>query len=229
MRSIPGMGTPEKTTCRMACPANDSGKESGRSKVSRAFKTSSILSIREETTGMETKTTESSQDLSQETAKGAPTGAEDGRWKAVNRTMRLNGYAPHALIETLHAVQESFGYLDIEALKYVSEQLKLPRSLVYGAATFYHFFSLKPAGEHTCVVCMGTACYIAGVPKILDAIQQSYNVSPGETTADNKISVLTARCIGSCGLSPAAVFDGEVAGKLTPDAVLDKLGRWVAS
>ncbi|HSW64528.1 MAG TPA: bidirectional hydrogenase complex protein HoxE [Dissulfurispiraceae bacterium] len=178
---------------------------------------------------METKTTESSQELLQSAAKDAPKVAEDGRWKQVNRTMRLNGYAPHALIETLHAVQESFGYLDIEALKYVSEQLKLPRSLVYGAATFYHFFSLKPAGEHTCVVCMGTACYIAGVPKILDAIQQSYSVSPGETTADNKISILTARCIGSCGLSPAAVFDGEVAGKLTPDAVLDKLGRWVVS
>jgi bidirectional [NiFe] hydrogenase diaphorase subunit len=177
---------------------------------------------------METKTTQSSPDLSQSVAKDAAKAAEDGRWKMVNRTMRLNGHAQHALIETLHSVQEAFGYLDIDALKYVSEQLKVPLSLVYGVATFYHFFSLKPAGEHTCVVCMGTACYIAGVPAILEGIQQKYGVGPGETTDDGKISVLSARCIGSCGLAPAIVFDGEVAGKLTTDAVFEKLGRWVA-
>lgn len=177
---------------------------------------------------METKTTESSQELSQSAAKEAPIVAEDGRWKQVNRTMRLNGHSQHALIETLHTVQETFGYLEMDALKYVAEKLRLPLSLVYGVATFYHFFSLKPAGEHTCVVCMGTACYIAGVPAILDGIKEKYGVTPGETTADGKISLLVARCIGSCGLAPAAVFDGDVAGKLKPDAVFEKLGRWVA-
>ncbi|HMK43343.1 MAG TPA: bidirectional hydrogenase complex protein HoxE [Dissulfurispiraceae bacterium] len=165
---------------------------------------------------------------SQSAVKEAGKPAEDGRWKVVNRTMRLNGYSQHALIETLHSVQEAFGYLDMGALKYVAEQLKLPLSLVYGVATFYHFFSLKPAGEHTCVVCTGTACYIAGVPTIIEGIQKKYEVGPGETTSDGKISILTARCLGSCGLAPAVVFDGEVAGKLSAEAVLEKLGRWVA-
>ena len=74
---------------------------------------------------------------------------EDRRWRLVNRTMRLHGHQPDALIETLHAVQESFGFLDLDSLKYVAESLHLPLSLVYGVATFYHFFSLKPPGEHT--------------------------------------------------------------------------------
>jgi bidirectional [NiFe] hydrogenase diaphorase subunit len=153
--------------------------------------------------------------------------AEDRRWRLVNRTMRLHGNEPHALIETLHTVQESFGFLDVDALKYVAETLHVPLSIVYGVATFYHFFSLKPPGEHTCVVCMGTACYIGGAPGILDGINGHLGIQPGETTADGKVSLVTARCLGSCGLAPAVVFDGEVAGKLNPPAVIERLGRWV--
>ncbi|MGE5239485.1 MAG: bidirectional hydrogenase complex protein HoxE [Chloroflexota bacterium] len=153
--------------------------------------------------------------------------AEDRRWRVVNRTMRLHGNEAHALIETLHAVQESFGFLDLDALKYVAESLHVPLSVVYGVATFYHFFSLKPPGEHTCVVCLGTACYIGGAPGILEGIKGRLGVNPGETTADGKVSLVTARCLGSCGLAPAVVFDGEVAGKLDPPSVMERIGRWV--
>ncbi len=89
-----------------------------------------------------------------------------------------------------------------------------PLSRAYGVATFYHFFTLKPAGEHTCVICMGTACYIKGAPQLLDAVQRDLGIVPGETTADKKVSLLTARCLGSCGLAPAVVYDQEVAGKV---------------
>ena len=122
---------------------------------------------------------------------------EDRRWRLVNRTMRLHGHQPDALIETLHAVQESFGFLDTDSLKYVAESLRLPLSLVYGVATFYHFFTLKPPGEHTCVVCLGTACYIAGSSNILKTVEEQTGIKPGETTADRKLSLLTARCMGS--------------------------------
>lgn len=150
---------------------------------------------------------------------------EDRRWRMVDRTMRLHGNEPHALIETLHAVQESFGFLDVEALKYVAKALQVPLSQVYGVATFYHFFTLKPPGDHTCVVCMGTACYIGGAPGILEGIREAHDIAPGETTPDGKVSLLTARCLGSCGLAPAVVFDGEVAGRLNPKAVLERIGR----
>ena len=91
--------------------------------------------------------------------------------------------------------------------------LRVPLSRAFGVATFYHFFTLKPAGEHTCVVCMGTACYIKGAPQLLDAVQRDLGIDPGETTADGKVSLLTARCLGSCGLAPAVVYDHEVAGQ----------------
>jgi len=151
---------------------------------------------------------------------------EDRRLRLVNRTMRLHGSEPHALIETLHTVQESFGYLDMEHLKYVAQALRVPLSRVYGVATFYHFFTLKPPGDHTCVVCMGTACYIGGASGIINNIRDTVGIKPGETTEDGKISLLTARCLGSCGLAPAVVFDGEVKGKMSPPAVLENLGRW---
>jgi bidirectional [NiFe] hydrogenase diaphorase subunit len=155
-----------------------------------------------------------------------PPSDEDRRWRMVDRKMRLHGYKPHALIETLHVVQESFGYLDTESLRRVASALQVPLSRVYAVATFYHFFSLKPPGDHTCVVCMGTACYIGGAADILERIRTGYRIVPGETTPDRRLSLVTARCLGSCGLAPAAVFDGEVAGKLTPDAVAERLERW---
>ena len=147
----------------------------------------------------------------------------DKRWRMVDNAMRKHGYRPDALIESLHAVQELFGYLDDASLRFVAMALKLPMSKVYGVATFYHFFTLKPKGQHTCVVCMGTACYIKGAQNILDRIEADYGIKPGETTADNKLSVLTARCIGSCGLAPAVVLDGTMVGKVTPDQMAEKI------
>ena len=103
---------------------------------------------------------------------------QDKRWKLVDATMRRQGQQARGLIETLHTVQEAFGYLDAQALRYVAMSLRVPLSRAYGVATFYHFFTLKPAGEHTCVICMGTACYIKGAPQLLDAVQQRPRHSP---------------------------------------------------
>jgi len=150
----------------------------------------------------------------------------DKRWRIVEATMRRMGNQSTGLIETLHTVQEIFGYLDLDALRYVAASLTVPLSRAYGVATFYHFFSLKPAGEHTCVVCMGTACYIKGAPQLLDALKQELGVAPGQTTSDGKVSVLGARCLGSCGLAPAVVYDREVAGKVTPQALRQRVGQW---
>jgi bidirectional [NiFe] hydrogenase diaphorase subunit len=156
-----------------------------------------------------------------------PLPSDDKRWKIVEATARRHGREPHALIETLHTVQECFGYLDDAALKFVALTLRLPMSRVYGAATFYHFFTLKPKGKHTCVICTGTACYIKGAPALLSAIEKGYGVKPGETTPDNELSVLTARCLGSCGLAPAVVFDGAVLGKIGAANLLARVEKGI--
>src|SRR5689334_13749451 len=155
--------------------------------------------------------------------------SQDKRWKLVDATIRRQGAQPRGLIETLHTVQEAFGYLDEQALRYVAASLRVPLSRAYGVATFYHFFTLKPAGEHTCVVCMGTACYIKGAPQLLSAVQHDLGVKPGETTSDGKVSLLTARCLGSCGLAPAVVYDHEVAGKVSPGGLRERLEKWAKS
>jgi len=151
---------------------------------------------------------------------------QDKRWRLVDATMRRLGQQSRGLIEALHTVQETFGYLDQDALKYVAASLRVPLSRAYGVATFYHFFTLKPAGEHTCVVCMGTACYIKGAPQVLHAVENDLGISPGETTADGRVSLLTARCLGSCGLAPAVVYDKDVAGKVTPQNMRERLAQW---
>jgi len=141
--------------------------------------------------------------------------------------MLRHGYQPNALIETLHTVQETFGYLEKNSLRFVARALRVPLSRAYGVATFYHFFSLKPPGKHTCVVCVGTACYIRGAQSLLNDIESATQIGPGETTPDGRISLVTARCLGSCGLAPNAVFDGEVAGKLTAADTHKCIERWM--
>jgi bidirectional [NiFe] hydrogenase diaphorase subunit len=154
--------------------------------------------------------------------------SDDKRWKIVESTARRHGREPHALIETLHTVQESFGFLDETALRFVASTLRVPLSRVYGAATFYHFFTLKPKGKHTCVVCTGTACYIKGAAALLDSVHRTHGIKPGETTPDGQLSLLTARCIGSCGLAPAVVLDDNVMGKIAPADMLSRIEKGIA-
>lgn len=140
--------------------------------------------------------------------------------------MRRHGFARDALIETLHTVQEYFGYLDKSSLKFVAESLRVPLSQAYGVATFYHFFTLKPPGKHTCLVCLGTACYIKGAGQLLAAAEGSLNVKAGETTLDGNVSLVSARCIGSCSMAPAFVFDGEAVGNVNETVLRNKLEGW---
>ena len=135
--------------------------------------------------------------------------SDDKRWRIVETRMRRLGNRPDALIEALHSVQDAFGSIDGDALRYVSDSLAVPPSTAFGVATFYHYFRLKPQGEHTCVVCTGTACYINGATEILAAIRMAFDLVPDQTTADGKLSLLTGRCFGSCGLAPAAIVDGD--------------------
>ena len=159
-------------------------------------------------------------------ARAKPTApSDDKRWKIVETRMRRLGNRPDALIEALHSAQEAFGYIDDGALRYVSETLSVPPSTVFGVATFYHHFTLKPHGEHTCVVCTGTACYINGAAEILSSIKAGLDVGPRETTADGKLSLLTARCLGACSLAPVATVDGAVEGRVNPGEFVAKLVR----
>jgi len=151
----------------------------------------------------------------------------DKRFKILEAHIKKFQGRQDALIEVLHKAQELFGFLEDDLLLFVAYRLKLPPSRVYGVATFYHFFTLKPQGAHTCVVCLGTACYVKGSDRVLAAIEQAAKIRAGETTPDRQPSLLTARCIGACGIAPAVVYDGTVSPRQSPELALEQLKGWL--
>jgi bidirectional [NiFe] hydrogenase diaphorase subunit len=151
----------------------------------------------------------------------------DKRFKVLDVTMKRHQYGADALIEVLHKAQDLFGYLDHDVLFYVARGLKQPPSRVYGVATFYHLFTLKPQGSHTCVVCMGTACFVKGADRLLKVAEECAGVRAGQTRSDKRLSLLMARCIGACGIAPAVVYDGVTAGHQTVEDVLRRVKEWL--
>jgi bidirectional [NiFe] hydrogenase diaphorase subunit len=149
---------------------------------------------------------------------------KDNREKLLERAMSRHQFSGDALIEVMHTAQELFGFLSPPLLTNIAHKLKLPPSRVLGVASFYHFFSLKPKGEHTFVVCLGTACYVAGALGLVEKLERRC-ARAGQTTPDGRVSVDTARCIGSCGLAPAMILDGRVMARMTPQALEAELER----
>ncbi len=147
----------------------------------------------------------------------------DPRVKLLNAKIKKEAFRPDALIEILHTAQNSYGYLPMDVLKYIARELRLPPSRVYSTVSFYHFFSMHSKGEHTCLVCTGTACYVKGAQKILDGIEKEFGLKQGQVTADNKLGIQAARCIGACGLAPAVIVDEEVQARAIADDIIAKL------
>ena len=153
--------------------------------------------------------------------------SNDNRFKYLDRAIAKHQFRGDALIEILHTAQELFGYLSQDLLLYIATSLRLPPSRVFGVATFYHFFSLKPKGEHTVTICMGTACYVKGAGQLQSAVEHLCKCRAGETTGDGKVSVQTARCVGSCGIAPVVVYDNDVAPNVSTDEITTRVAVWL--
>jgi len=147
----------------------------------------------------------------------------DPRVKLLAAKIKKENHQPDALIEILHTAQNSYGYLPMNVLKYISRELHLPPSRIFSTVSFYHFFSLKSKGEHTCLVCTGTACYVKGAQAILNELEKTFNLKPGQVSADNRLGIQVARCIGACGLAPAVIINDEVQAKANATDVVAKL------
>jgi len=126
---------------------------------------------------------------------------------------------PGPLMPTLHDAQAMFGCIPLEVQKIIAEELNESIAKINGVVTFYSHFSVEPKGKHVINVCLGTACYVNGANKILDAFRNALNIEPGQTTEDGMFTLDATRCIGACGLAPVFAIDGKVYGKATPDLV----------
>jgi len=130
------------------------------------------------------------------------------------------------LIMILHAAQGIYGYLPYEVQKFIADKMNMSVSEVAGVVSFYSFFSTKPKGKHTILVCMGTACYVRGGKKLVEGIQKHLNVDVEGTTEDGKFTLSRARCIGACGLAPAMMIDDTVYKSVNPNRLESILSKY---
>jgi NADH-quinone oxidoreductase subunit E/NADP-reducing hydrogenase subunit HndA len=130
------------------------------------------------------------------------------------------------LINVLHKVQNTFGYLPAEVQEVISHELGVSLAKVYGVVTFYSFFTMVPQGKYPISICMGTACYVRGAEKVLDEFKKELGVNVGENTEDGKFSISCLRCVGACGLAPVVTVGERTYGRVSPDGVKDILKEY---
>ena len=133
---------------------------------------------------------------------------------------------PKNLIQILHMAQAIFGYLPEATQRYICTEIDLPFSQVSGVVSFYSYFSTQPKGRHTIQVCLGTACYVRGGKKVLEALKESLGIDVGETTEDRRFSLEVKRCIGACGLAPAVAIDDFVHKRVNPNKLQEILSQY---
>ncbi len=118
------------------------------------------------------------------------------------------------LIHALQQIQEDIGYLPEDILRKLSEKLNISMSEIYSVASFYKMFYFQPRGEKIVKVCLGTACYVRGSRKVLNALGNEFNVRDGETTKDLSLTLETVGCVGCCGLAPVTTINDDIFGEI---------------
>ncbi len=124
---------------------------------------------------------------------------------------------PGAAMVVLGEVQSKIGWVSEATQAYLADKLEIPVSTIHGVVTFYSFFTTNPKGKHTIKFCMGTACYVGGVPQLIEKAKQILGIDIGETTPDGLITMEICRCVGACSQAPVVVVDEEVLGRVKPN------------
>ncbi|MEJ2683944.1 MAG: NAD(P)H-dependent oxidoreductase subunit E [Candidatus Sulfobium sp.] len=133
---------------------------------------------------------------------------------------------PGSLIPVLQRAQEIVGYLPPIVQKKIARGLNLPPAEVHSVVSFYSFFTMKPRGDHNIRVCLGTACYVKGIERVLSKISDALKITVGETTENRKFSIEGVRCLGACGLAPVMVVDQDTHGAMTPKKALEIISQY---
>jgi len=148
-------------------------------------------------------------------------------YSKIDSVIEQKGAETDSLIEILHAVQEEVGFLPQGVQEYIAEKLDVPAGVVEGVVSFYSFFTTVPRGRHKVKVCQGTACYVRGGKRVLEAVTKRCGCGVGQTSEDMRYSVDIVRCVGACGLSPVMVVDEtDVYDRMKPTKVGEILGKY---
>jgi NADH:ubiquinone oxidoreductase subunit E len=133
---------------------------------------------------------------------------------------------PGAMMVVLNETQGKVGYISAPMQVYIAKKLRVPRGAVHGVVTFYSFFTSEPRGKHTMKFCMGTACYVGGMPQLMEKAKQLTGSEIGKTTPDGQLTMEICRCVGACSQAPVVTVDDEVIGRIKPNkfpALIKKL------
>jgi NADH-quinone oxidoreductase subunit E len=136
------------------------------------------------------------------------------------------GHEKAELIPILHKINGALGYISDEAIQELSELMKVPTSHIYSVATFYRMLSTEPRGRHVIQFCESAPCHVAGGRLVWQKLQQELGLSKGETSEDDKWTLLTVSCLGVCGVGPVMVIDNDIYGNVTPEQVPDILSNY---
>lgn len=136
------------------------------------------------------------------------------------------GHEKAELIPILHEINGALGYISDDAIEELSEQLKVPTSHIYSVATFYRMLSTEPRGRHVIQFCESAPCHVAGGRLVWQKLQQELGLAKGETSEDNRWTLLTVSCLGVCGVGPVMIVDNDIYGNLTPEQVPDILSNY---
>ena len=147
-------------------------------------------------------------------------------WDKIHSVIANNKDKPGSIITVLRECQDIVGYLPVQLMDFISAAMNLPSSEVFGVASFYALFSMKPKGRHLIKLCMGTACYVKGIKESLVRIKNRYKVEEGGTSEDRRFSLEAVRCLGACGLAPVMVVDADTHGAISSDTILDVLDQY---
>ena len=144
----------------------------------------------------------------------------------LDRILAENRDRPGATMVVLTLTQERIGYVSPAAQHYISRELGVPESHIYGVLTFYSFFRTAPIGRHKISICMGTACYVRGGPTLVEKYQQVLNVKVGETTPDDRFTLEVCRCVGACSQAPVVMVNEDMIGRVSPQDVAKTLRKY---
>ena len=146
--------------------------------------------------------------------------------RAFMAEVNTQDHSESQLIAVLHKAQELFGYLSRPVMDEVASTLQIPTAHIWGVATFYHYFNLKPVGKHVVSICRGTACYVKGAGEVLDALKKELGIEVGGTTDDKLFTLQEARCLGACGIAPVIMVDDKIYGELDPKKTVDIINQY---
>jgi NADH:ubiquinone oxidoreductase subunit E len=135
----------------------------------------------------------------------------------IDQILEENRGKPGATMVVLNELQSQLGFVSEPMQEYVAHQMKVPVSTIHGVVSFYSLFSTTPRGRHTVKFCMGTACYVGGMPQLIEKAKQVLGIEPGQTTKDGGITLEICRCVGACSQAPVIAIDEEVSGRVRPN------------